>query len=107
MRWARWRRSDSAPTLEPSSVFPLLPTLPLPAGVGEDELRAFLGSVLVADAPPQEMANYCAQDFRRFVYTYGLVRDVRGPCLELGANPYMTTMLLMEFTGLDLTLANY
>jgi SAM-dependent methyltransferase len=53
------------------------------------------------------MANYCKQDFKRFVYTYGLARDLSGKCLELGANPYFTTILLQEFTQLKLSLANY
>ncbi len=87
--------------------FPLVPELPLPQGVSEEELFEFLKSVLVADAPPQEMANYCKQDFRRFVYTYGLARDLSGKCLELGANPYFTTILLQDFTELKLDLANY
>jgi len=90
-----------------NTVFPLNPELPLPEGVSETELRDYLKSVLVTDAPPQEMANYCNQDFRRFVYTYGLVRDVSGKCLELGANPYFTTLLLKTFTQLELVLANY
>lgn len=92
---------------KPDDVFPLNPPLPLPEGVSEQELFEFLKSVLVADAPPQEMANYCQQDFRRFVYTYGLARDGFGKCLELGANPYFTTILLQEFTPLKLSLANY
>lgn len=92
---------------KPGEVFPLNPELPLPEGVTEKELFEFLKSVLVADAPPQEMANYCQQDFRRFVYTYGLAKDVSGTCLELGANPYFTTILLEEFTSLKLSLANY
>lgn len=87
--------------------FPLTPPLPLPAGVSEERLRAFLGSVTPADAPPQEMANYCGADFRRFVYTYGLAAGLTGRCLELGANPYFTTMLLHQFARLQLTLANY
>jgi SAM-dependent methyltransferase len=92
---------------KPGDLFPLHPELPLPEGVSEEELFNFLKSVLVADAPPQEMANYCQQDFRRFVYTYGLARDLSGKCLELGANPYFTTILLKEFTQLELSLANY
>ncbi|MEQ9237480.1 methyltransferase domain-containing protein [Coleofasciculus sp. E2-BRE-01] len=91
----------------PSYFFSLTPELPLPKGVSEDEIRKYLKSVLVADAPPQEMANYCDQDFRRFVYTYGLAQDISGKCLELGANPYFTTLLLKEFTRLELVLANY
>jgi SAM-dependent methyltransferase len=92
---------------KPGDIFPLHPELPLPEGVSEGELFNFLKSVLVTDAPPQEMENYCKQDFRRFVYTYGLARDSSGKCLELGANPYFTTFLLQEFTQLKLSLANY
>jgi SAM-dependent methyltransferase len=92
---------------KPGELFPLNPKLPLPEGVSEEELFNFLKSVLVTDAPPQEMENYCKQDFRRFVYTYGLARDSSGKCLELGANPYFTTFLLQEFTQLKLSLANY
>ncbi|WP_017302680.1 class I SAM-dependent methyltransferase [Spirulina subsalsa] len=88
-------------------IFPLCPPLPLPPGVSEEQLFQYLKTVLVADAPPEEMANYCSQDFRRFVYTYGLTQNLTGECLELGANPYFTTFLLREFTPLKLTLANY
>lgn len=92
---------------QPNDLFPLVPALPLPEGISESHLRNFLRNVRVADAPPQEMLNYCEQDFRRFVYTYGLARDLQGKCLELGSNPYFTTMLLRQFTSLQLTLANY
>jgi SAM-dependent methyltransferase len=101
------RKVNATLDSKPEKLFPLQPELPLPEGVSEEELFNFLKSVLVADAPPQEMANYCQQDFRRFVYTYGLVKDFSGKCLELGANPYFTTILLQEFTQLDLSLANY
>lgn len=89
------------------SSFPLGPPLTLPAGVSEDQLHSFLRSVRPADAPEKEMENYCDQDWRRFVYTLGLVPQASGKCLELGANPYFTTMLLKHFTSLDLSLANY
>jgi len=92
---------------ELGKLFPLYPDLPLPEDVSEAELLDFLKSVLVADAPPGEMLNYCIQDFRRFVYTFGLAKDLSGNCLELGANPYFTTVLLKEFTQLQLSLANY
>ncbi|MHC5820614.1 MAG: SAM-dependent methyltransferase, partial [Nostoc sp.] len=72
-------------------VYPLHPDLHLPEGINEHQLFDFLKSVLVKDAPPMEMENYCKQDFKRFVYTYGLARDLSGKCLELGANPYFTT----------------
>jgi SAM-dependent methyltransferase len=86
---------------------PLSPALPLPAGQTEESITTFLGSIELEGAPKQELDNYWRQDWRRFIYTYGLVRDFKGACLELGANPYFTTMLLRYFTRLDLTLANY
>jgi len=92
---------------QPHRDFPLAPELPLPAGVNESELAAFLEGVCVDGAPPAEMQAYCRSDFRRFVYTWGLAEPLRGTALELGANPSFTTMLLREFSSLDLTLANF
>jgi len=93
--------------INPSNYFPLTPPLPLPAGVSEQELFDFITSVRVQDAPKAEMLAYATCDFRRFVYTWGLASDVKGKCLELGGNPYFTTMLLQKFTDLDINLANY
>lgn len=89
------------------NLFPLHPLLPLPLGVSEKKMFDFVTSVRVADAPEKEMFAYGSHDFRRFVYTLGLVNGLQGKCLELGANPYFTTMLLQYYTKLDLHLANY
>jgi SAM-dependent methyltransferase len=86
---------------------PLSRELPLPAGVSEEELRSFLNTICVADSTPRIMASYCGEAFRRFLHTYGLVRDLKGKCLELGANPYFITLLLGQFTSLQMVLANY
>lgn len=91
----------------PKVIFPLTPPLPLPDGVTEQQLFDFVTSVRVQDAPEAEMRAYGTHDFRRFVYTWGLCNDVKGKCLELGGNPYFTTMLLKEFTDLEISLANY
>jgi len=91
----------------PEKLFPLRPALPVPQGTNEEELFEFVTSVRVAGAPEQEMRAYGTHDFRRFVYTLGLVNGLEGKCLELGANPYFTTMLLERFTNLELNLANY
>lgn len=95
------------------NIFPLQPPLPLPQGITEDQLFNWLKSVHVEGAP-KEIINYCTQDFRRFVYTFGLIEKAskgisanKGICLELGANPYFTTMLLKKFTSHDYILANY
>ena len=93
--------------INPEKDFPLSPPLPLPAGVSESQLFDFITSVRVRDAPKAEMLAYATCDFRRFVYTWWLASDVKGKCLELGGNPYFTTMLLRKFTDLDINLANY
>lgn len=100
-------------SVSPENIFPLRPPLPLPVGVLENQLFNWLKSVRVEGAP-NEITNYCTQDFRRFVYTYGLIREAsknipnsKGCCLELGANPYFTTILLREFTPHEYILANY
>jgi SAM-dependent methyltransferase len=92
---------------EPTAVFPLCPEVKLPDGVPESALREFLESVRVTEGAPDELQTYCREDFWRFVRTYNLVAGLQGKCLELGANPYFTTMLLREFTDLELVLANY
>lgn len=90
-----------------TKMFPLMMPLPLPDGVTEKELYNFVTSVRVADAPEAEMKAYGEHDFRRFVYTWDLARTATGKCLELGSNPYFTTMLLDEFSDLEVSLANY
>jgi len=85
----------------------LNPPLPLPQEVSYEDLLAFLSAVRVSNAPEAEMAAYCSGDFKRFVYTFGMTRGLTGRCLELGSNPYFTTMLLKQFSTLDVTSANY
>jgi SAM-dependent methyltransferase len=85
----------------------LRPELPLPEGLSEQNVFDFVTAVRVADAPEAEMQAYGTHDFRRFVYTWGLLRDAEGSCLELGGNPYFTTLLLREFSRLNVNLANY
>lgn len=84
------------------------PPLPVPRGWTEEGLRALVTSVRVEDAPDEEMKSYAESDFRRFVYTLGLVPERTGMnVLELGANPYFTTVLLSKFRDARLTLANH
>lgn len=89
------------------SSFPLRPPLPIPQGTSEEQLYRFLRSVRPDGARPTEIESYCKQDWRRFVYTWGLTHTLDGTCLELGANPYFTTHLLQQCSSLKLTLANY
>jgi glycosyltransferase involved in cell wall biosynthesis/SAM-dependent methyltransferase len=84
------------------------PPLPLPPNWSEEELFDFVSSVQVEDAPLEELKTYVTADFKRFVYTLGLVPDRSGQkLLELGANPYFTTALLSKFREGELHLANF
>ena len=83
------------------------PPLPLLGDISRTELFHFVTSIRVKDAPAAEMYNYASQDFERFLRTVGLVDGLKGQCLELGANPYFTTLLLREFTELEPIVANY
>jgi SAM-dependent methyltransferase len=85
----------------------LAPALPLPAQCSEADLLSLFSSYSLEGSPADELRNYWGQDWKRFVYTFGLVNGLSGRCLELGANPYFTTLLLKLFTPLELTLANY
>lgn len=80
--------------------------LPVPDGSSREELFEILSSVSIEQAPPAELLGYLTEDFERFVHTWNLARDQSGKALEIGANPYFTTVLLREFTTLELTLTN-
>lgn len=98
---------DSSPPPPELAALPLTPPLPFPQGETEKTITELFASVDLEGAPKQELENYWRQDWKRFVYTFGLVSGLSGACLELGANPYFTTLLLKHFVSLDLTLANY
>ena len=67
--------------------FNLSPPLPLPEGISEQDLFEFVTSIQVKDSSEVEMKAYGTNDFKRFVYTWGLAKDINGKCLELGGNP--------------------
>jgi SAM-dependent methyltransferase len=102
-----WRRVRYRLERRPHAVFPLRRPLPLPDGASEAELRRYVASIRPQGAPEEEMTRYAADDFERFVLTWDLTRGLAGDCLEIGANPYFTTMLLRRYSRLRLTLANY
>jgi SAM-dependent methyltransferase len=79
----------------------------LPSGTTEATLLQFIQGVRVEGAPESEMMAYGTNDFRRFVHTMNLTDGLAGKCLELGANPYFTTMLLHSFKTFELSLANF
>ena len=83
------------------------PKMSFPLGTDQDSIQRFLKSVSIDNSPASEFAGYVDRDWRRFVYTWMLCRDLTGKCLEIGASPYFTTALLKEYTSLDLVLSNY
>jgi SAM-dependent methyltransferase len=64
-------------------------------------------SFSIDGSPSGTLDGYWQEAFGRFLHTWGLVKDLRGSALELGANPYFLTWLLMRFTPLELSLANF
>jgi SAM-dependent methyltransferase len=81
--------------------------VPLPEGWSESELRESMLSLSIDASPPGALSGYVGDSFWRFLHTWGLVRQMEGRALELGANPYFTTWMLRRFTTLDVTLSNY
>lgn len=104
-------KTDERPRVyvEPTAIdVSYFPAMPLPAGWSEADLRSLVTSIYVEEGPVEELRNYATTDFKRFVYTLGLVPEKPGiSVLELGANPYFTTTLLHKFRDTELLLANY
>jgi SAM-dependent methyltransferase len=86
---------------------PLERPVPLPPGLDLASIEAVFRSYSVNDEPEGHLDAYVDDSFWRFLHTWGLVRHERGQCLEIGANPYFTTLLIHEYTDLSLTLTNY
>ncbi len=83
------------------------PPLPLPGGFSRQQILDMLVSVSIDDALPGELRSYAETDCDRFLYTLALVPAQRQRVLEIGANPYFTTILMRKFRDLDLVLTNY
>lgn len=82
--------------------------LAFPPGETEDSLFRWLQGFSLDGAPPAELINYLNEDFRRFVYTLGLVPEDEGrTLLEIGANPYFTSLLLKRFRRYDYHCTNF
>ncbi len=81
--------------------------MPVPDGVSIDQVEAMLRSLSIDDSPAESLRGYVDDSFWRFLLTWDLVRETRGRVLELGANPYFTTVLIDRWGDVDLTLANY
>lgn len=102
-----WNPPSDAPT-QPTLLAPSIRLVDadLPDGVTRESLHQMLSSLSIDGAPAAELAGYLSEDFERFVLTWNLARNSTGRALEVGANPYFTTLLLRELTDLDLELTN-
>ena len=83
------------------------PEVPIPYGYTYVQLKKLLLSIEIDNSGPGALDPYVEDSFERFLFTWDLAKDLQGSCLELGANPYFTTLLLKEFSSLDVHLANY
>ena len=85
------------------------PALPLPIGYAFQRIQDSLVSVTIEDSPRGELRDYAIGESERFLHTLALVaEDATGRMLEIGANPYFTTLLLRRFRpALDMSLVNF
>jgi SAM-dependent methyltransferase len=85
------------------------PPLPLPAGYNRENLLPALEAVSIDGSRQGELVGYAQADFERFIHTLGLVpENAAGRSLEIGANPYFTTLLFRKFRPLlNMDLINY
>jgi len=78
-----------------------------PHRYSKTEVLDFLKSVHPTNLPSDANLEYCLGSYKRFFTTFSLVKGLKGKCLELGSNPYFISMLLEEFTNLEITYSNY
>jgi SAM-dependent methyltransferase len=94
-----------------TSIFDMLnlhqPRTVLPERCDETDFLRFLRSVRVEGGPSDEFARYLEKEWRRFLFTWHLCRHAKGRALEIGAAPYFTTAILLEFTQLEVVMSNY
>ena len=85
------------------------PALPLPAGYSRKRLLDALEPTSIDGSAKGEMAAYAHADIERFIYTLSLAPEkVHGKALEIGANPYFTTLLFRKFRPeMEFSLVNY
>lgn len=85
------------------------PALPLPHGYSLDQLREPLERTRIDNSSEGELRGYAHADFERFIHTLGLIpENFPGKVLEIGSNPYFTTLLIRKFRPLlQCSLVNY
>lgn len=85
----------------------LAPQVPTPLGLSIPEVEAMMRSISLDGSPRGALDAYVDDSLWRFLYSWNSLQGRTGSMLELGANPYFTTMLLESYCEAELTLANY
>lgn len=101
----RLRRLISGRLVDPRD---FQPALPLPGGLTRQQIHDILGAVRIDGSTKGELLGYASADLERFLHTLSLIPDgASGSALEIGANPYFTTLLVKHFRpSLNLSLLN-
>ena len=73
------------------------PALPMPSGFTKERILEALCTVSIDGSTTGELQGYATGDCERFLHTLDLVPDGEGDLLEIGGNPYFTTLLLRRF----------
>jgi SAM-dependent methyltransferase len=97
---------DTLGSLNPRLYQPQLPRLT--SAYENSDILGALQSMSIDESASSEIFGYATQDFERFVHTVALLPQGAGTVLEIGANPYFTTMMAQWFrSDLHFTLTNY
>ncbi len=84
------------------------PALPIPSGFSKERILSALCTVSIDGSATGELRGYATADCERFLHTVELVPDSQGELLEIGANPYFTSLLLRRFRrGYRLHMTNF
>lgn len=84
------------------------PRLPIPGGYTKEQLLDAFCSVSIDGSATGELRGYATADCERFLRTLELVPPGVGEMLEIGGNPYFTTLLLRKFRPeYQLSISNY
>jgi SAM-dependent methyltransferase len=73
------------------------PPLPVPEGYTKERILEALCTLSIDRSTLGELRHYATGDCERFLHTLALVPDGDGTLLEIGGNPYFTTLLLRRF----------
>ena len=80
-----------------------------PDGYDEKTLFDYLSAFRLDGDTSNELGAYLREDFKRFVHTLNLLptNSAGKKLLEIGANPFFTSVLTRKFTQFRLFTSNY